>query len=228
MTFISNDPSWWPTINLGVFDSYWMVAAGIIVVYDWVLTLGQEIELIWLIGQTTEELILPGTYLCVYGMEGGEALFISMIWMLNTIWEVLALCLSVWVAMKHFREQRLNQSTGSTIGDYFRVLIQSHVLYFASFVSVSCLQLANVSPSIANSISTGSQILYAALLVLAVVQMFVLGPRLILSIREYHAKLVEYSDAEISMNTIVFQERNACRVVCREEKFGGGSVVVFI
>ncbi|KAG1797249.1 hypothetical protein EV424DRAFT_1442395 [Suillus variegatus] len=36
--------------------------------------------------------------------------------------------------------------------------------------------------------------------------MFVLGPRLILSVREYHAKLVTYSDAETSMNSIVFQE----------------------
>jgi hypothetical protein len=38
------------------------------------------------------------------------------------------------------------------------------------------------------------------------VQMFVLGPRLILSVREYHAKLVADSDAETSMNSIVFQE----------------------
>jgi hypothetical protein len=36
--------------------------------------------------------------------------------------------------------------------------------------------------------------------------MFVLGPRLILGIREYHAKLVADSDAEASMNSIVFQE----------------------
>ena len=43
-------------------------------------------------------------------------------------------------------------------------------------------------------------------LVLEVVQMFVLGPRLILSVREYHAKLVAGSDAETSMNSIVFQE----------------------
>jgi hypothetical protein len=39
------------------------------------------------------------------------------------------------------------------------------------------------------------------------VQMFVLGPRLILNVREYHAKLVANSDAETSMNSIVFQER---------------------
>ncbi|KAG1798445.1 uncharacterized protein HD556DRAFT_183704 [Suillus plorans] len=228
MTFVSNDPTWWPTINLSVFDSYWMVAAGVVVVYDWVLTFGQEIELIWrqrwslitvlylliryaglpysvvwllstipvsltdavstitnhvLSGTNVvvaaalgvimiarlhamyqgsrmmlaflviifltvnitcvvllaiglkyavgEELILSGTYLCVYGVEGDSSLLISMIWMLNTIWEVLALCLSVWVAVKHFRKRRLDSSTGSTIGDYFRVLIQSHVLYFA-------------------------------------------------------------------------------------------------
>jgi len=153
-----------------------------------------------------EELILSGTYLCVYGVEGDSSLLISMIWMLNTIWEVLALCLSVWVAVKHFRKRRLDSSTGSTIGDYFRVLIQSHVLYFASFVSVSCLQLANASPLLVDLNSIGSQILYVALLVLTIVQMFVLGPCLILSIRELHAKLVAYSDAETSMNSIVFQE----------------------
>jgi hypothetical protein len=39
-----------------------------------------------------------------------------------------------------------------------------------------------------------------------VVQMFVLGPRLILSVREYHAKLVVNSDAETSQNSIVLQE----------------------
>jgi hypothetical protein len=43
--------------------------------------------------------------------------------------------------------------------------------------------------------------------VLLVLQMFVLGPRLILSVREYNAKLVANSDAETSMNSIVFQER---------------------
>jgi hypothetical protein len=42
--------------------------------------------------------------------------------------------------------------------------------------------------------------------VLVVVQMFVLGPRLILSVREYHAKLIADSDTETSMNSIVFQE----------------------
>ncbi|KIK39632.1 hypothetical protein CY34DRAFT_324544 [Suillus luteus UH-Slu-Lm8-n1] len=47
MTLVSNDPIWWPYIDAQVFFSYWTVAAGVVVVYDWVLTIGQEIELIW-------------------------------------------------------------------------------------------------------------------------------------------------------------------------------------
>ncbi|KAG2364159.1 hypothetical protein BDR07DRAFT_817756 [Suillus spraguei] len=43
MTVVSNDPSLWPFISSDLFYSYWMVATGVVVVYDW----GQEIELIW-------------------------------------------------------------------------------------------------------------------------------------------------------------------------------------
>ncbi|KAG2104363.1 uncharacterized protein F5147DRAFT_838307 [Suillus discolor] len=305
MTFVSNDPSWWPRIKLSIFFSYWIVAAGVVVVYDWVLTLGQEIELIWrqrwslmtvlylvirYIGMpyavtkvlqnviwvsvtdavsnitnyaatgtnavvaamlgvimiarlyamhqgsrmiliflvitfltviiacgvilaielkyvVGEELILSDTYICGYVYEEDEQLWFSMVWMLYTVWEVLALCLAVWVAVKHFRNlRRLSGSTGSTIGDCFRVLVQSHVLYFASFFGVTCLQLAVFSPKIMNSYSIGAQILEGVLEILLFVQMFVLGPRLILSVREYHTKLVADSDAENSMNSIVFQE----------------------
>ncbi|KIK37485.1 hypothetical protein CY34DRAFT_455116 [Suillus luteus UH-Slu-Lm8-n1] len=79
-----------------------------------------------------EEGILSGMHMCGHGFYGDVQLLFSMVWMLNTVWEVLALCLSVWIAVKHFRDLRhLGPSTGSTIGDCFRVLIQSHVLYFA-------------------------------------------------------------------------------------------------
>ncbi|KAG1797250.1 hypothetical protein EV424DRAFT_503885 [Suillus variegatus] len=47
MTYVSNDPSWWSLINLNIFVGYWQAAAVVVVVYDWVLTLGQEIQLIW-------------------------------------------------------------------------------------------------------------------------------------------------------------------------------------
>ncbi|KAG2341235.1 hypothetical protein BDR05DRAFT_965648 [Suillus weaverae] len=302
MTIVSNDPSWRAMINS---NSYWMVAAGAVVVYDWVLTIGQEIELIWrqrwslmtvlylviryigppfsvvhilqympavsltdvgcnimnytingtnvvvaaMLGVimiarlhamyqrsknmliflviiflavniacgvimaialkdiVAEELILSGTYTCNYGYEADVQLLASIVWILNTVWEVLALCLSVWIAVKHFRDlRRLGPSTGLTIRDCFRVLIKSHVLYFASFVCVSCFELGYLYLQLSRPGSIGVLIL-GALQVFLSVQMFVLGPRLILSVREYHAKLVAGSDAEISMTSIVFQER---------------------
>ncbi|KAG2355206.1 hypothetical protein BDR07DRAFT_1426980 [Suillus spraguei] len=304
MTIISNDPSWWPTISWNILFSYWAVAAGVVVVYDWVLTLGQEVELIWrqrwslitvlylvlrymgipcsVIGvlqnmpfvsvtdagcnivyyavnvgnvvaaavlgvimiarlhainhrsrimliflvvtylainiacvtitvvglrdNTWVELILSGTYLC--GFENDTQLLYSMVWMLNTVWEVLALCLSVWVTVKHFRDlRRLGPSRGSIIGDCLKVLMKSHALYFASFLGVSALQFYNLSPEFLDSDSIGDATLSGIYEVLSAVQMFVLGPRLILSVRDYNAKLVADSDAETTMNSIVFQER---------------------
>jgi hypothetical protein len=71
-------------------------------------------------------------HICGYDYEENVQLPISMVGVLNTVWEVLALCLSVWIAVKHFRElRRFGPSTGSTIGDCFSVLVKSHVLYFA-------------------------------------------------------------------------------------------------
>jgi hypothetical protein len=86
-------------------------------------------QLFW---QTPEEAILSGMHMCSYSLEGNFQLLDSMFWMLNIVWEVLALCLSVWIAVKHFRDlRRLGPLTASPIGDCFRVLIKSHVLYFA-------------------------------------------------------------------------------------------------
>jgi hypothetical protein len=53
----------------------------------------------------------------------------------------------------------------------------------------------------------GAQMLDGAFQILFSVQMFVLGPRLILSVREYHAQLVAKSNPEISMSSIVVEER---------------------
>jgi hypothetical protein len=40
-----------------------------------------------------------------------------------------------------------------------------------------------------------------------VVQLFVMGPHLILGVREYHAKLVANSDTATDMTSIAFEER---------------------
>ncbi|KAG2354555.1 hypothetical protein BDR07DRAFT_1429077 [Suillus spraguei] len=154
------------------------------------------------------EQILSGMHTCSYVHQGDFQILFSMVWMLGIVWEVLALCLSVWISVKHFRNLRRPGLLAGSIRDCFRVLIKSHVLYFASFVCVSCLRgLGTLSPELTNSYSIGVQAVNGALQILTGVQMFVLGPRLILSVRENHAELLANSDAETSMDTIVFQER---------------------
>ena len=55
-----------------------------------------------------------------------------MIWILGAAWETLALCLAIWITVKHFRELR-GPSTGWIVRDCFAVLVKSHVFYFARF-----------------------------------------------------------------------------------------------
>ncbi|OAX30970.1 hypothetical protein K503DRAFT_806511 [Rhizopogon vinicolor AM-OR11-026] len=47
MTVVSNDPIWWPVINSYHIASYLQAVSFTVVTYDWVLTFGQEIELVW-------------------------------------------------------------------------------------------------------------------------------------------------------------------------------------
>ncbi|KAG2036227.1 hypothetical protein BDR03DRAFT_960575 [Suillus americanus] len=155
-----------------------------------------------------EEVILSGTYQCSTGYTQDILFLDSIGWILSTVWQILALCLAVWIAVKHFRELR-QHSEGGMIGDCFTVLIKTHVLYFASFVAVSCFQLVlNFSQTLSeNQSSLEIQIYFGLLQILAVMRSFVLGPRLILSLREYNAKLVTDSDAATGMTSIAFQER---------------------
>jgi hypothetical protein len=53
----------------------------------------------------------------------------------------------------------------------------------------------------------GAQVYYGVLLFVFPVQMFVLGPHLILGIREYHAERVDKFEAGTNFTTIHFQER---------------------
>lgn len=84
------------------------------------------------------------------------------------------------------------------------MLIETHVFYFAAYATVTCLNLGSLSPNIGNSSSLGVDIYNGILQIAQAVQMFVLGPRLILSVRECHAKA--NSDEGIDMSTIAFQE----------------------
>ncbi|KAG1884724.1 hypothetical protein F4604DRAFT_185759 [Suillus subluteus] len=72
-----------------------------------------------------EEFVLYGTYQCMFD-SGGDFIFLtSMTWILFTVWEVLVLCLAVWIAVKHFHELR-QHSTRGIIGDCFTVLMKTH------------------------------------------------------------------------------------------------------
>jgi hypothetical protein len=80
--------------------------------------------------QISVEYILSGSHLCVFE-TGTISLFLTqMTWILGTTWEILAFCLAVWIAVKHFRELP-RPSTGLAVRDCFTVLIETHVFYFA-------------------------------------------------------------------------------------------------
>ncbi|KAG2139181.1 uncharacterized protein EDB93DRAFT_1253109 [Suillus bovinus] len=205
------------------------VAAFVGLTYDWALTFGQEIELIWrqrwslmtvlylgvrylgMLYVTLDMLddapIISLTDTCGISSMGDIVLVTSVTWILSTVWEVLALCLAVWIAVKHFRELRQHPA-GGIIGDCFTVLMKTHVVYFVSFIAVSCFHLIlQFTPTFLSNDTLVALIISGFLQILEVVQMFVLGPRLILSIREYSARLVVGSDAATAMTSIAFQER---------------------
>jgi hypothetical protein len=77
--------------------------------------------------QILAEFVLSGTYIC---SEESSRNLTEVTWILGAAWEILALCLAVWIAVKHFRELQ-RASTGWAVGDCFTVLIETHVFYFA-------------------------------------------------------------------------------------------------
>jgi hypothetical protein len=80
----------------------------------------------------SEEYVLSGAHICSYNSLDNIVLG-EMTWVLGTAWEIFALCLSVWIAVKHFRETQ-RPSSGWTVGDCFMILIKTRVFYFARFV----------------------------------------------------------------------------------------------
>jgi len=148
----------------------------------------QSTHLIW------DEVVFSSIYRCVG--RGGNPNVISEAWILNMVWEALVLCLAMRIAIKRFIELR-RLSTGWRTGDCFTVLIKSHVLYFVAFIVVSFFNIGMLSPNFSES-----AIYSGVLRIVSLVQMFVLGPRLILSVRGYLAELTDASDEGIRMTTL--------------------------
>ncbi|KAG2365591.1 hypothetical protein BDR07DRAFT_1607429 [Suillus spraguei] len=154
-----------------------------------------------------EVLILFGTYQCAVRYEGDVRILKSMPWILTTAWEILALCLAAWIAVHHFRDLQRHSARG-IIGDFVTVLMKSHLNYFSSFVVVSFFWLGEVSPTFtADPFSLKTGVYRGFLQIILVVQLFVVGPRLILSVRRYRAELMAYSDEETGIVSIALQER---------------------
>ncbi|KAG2032760.1 hypothetical protein BDR03DRAFT_1014911 [Suillus americanus] len=150
---------------------------------------------------SAEDVILSGNRMCLStGSKLNQEMFVPTL-----VWEVIALFLAAWIVVKHVREMQ-QSPTGSTVEDCFTALIRSHVPYFVGFVAVTCFNLGTLSPTLETT-AVGSGIYYGIFQIAQFVQMFVLGPRLVLSIRDFHAKLVADSDEGTGVTTIAFHER---------------------
>ncbi|KAG2356636.1 hypothetical protein BDR07DRAFT_433518 [Suillus spraguei] len=212
MTLVSNDPSRWPSIDSDRISSYIIVASSAVVIYDWALTFGREIELVWrqrcslmtflylgvryigilwaIVGILANVQTISGTDIvtiqdsadnshCHFrgclcsrrtdhcdnnktNFRGGGPFLLQITWVIgNTVWEVIALCFAVWIAVKHFRELR-QYSTGGIVGDCLAVLMKTHVFYFLSFAAVTCFQLSYLSHRIAPGPYSLKYIIYHA------------------------------------------------------------------
>ncbi|KIK35139.1 hypothetical protein CY34DRAFT_17220 [Suillus luteus UH-Slu-Lm8-n1] len=73
----------------------------------------------------------------------------------------------------------------------------------SSFAAVASFRISYLSPKLPNGDSTGAELYYGISLFFSLLQMFLLGPRLVLSVREHGAKLVADSD---EMTTIAFEQ----------------------
>ncbi|KAG1793606.1 uncharacterized protein HD556DRAFT_1476870 [Suillus plorans] len=152
------------------------------------------------IGVSGVENIRSGNRQCSENMNTEDAHLNVETLIPTTVWEILALCLAVWIVVKKFCELKKSQA-GANIRECFMVLMRGHMLYFVAFAAVSCFNLSILSPNL-SSFSVGVDFYYGISEVAQAMQMFVLGPRLILSIREYHAQLAESSDEATCFTTI--------------------------
>ncbi|KAG2361989.1 hypothetical protein BDR07DRAFT_1407940, partial [Suillus spraguei] len=152
------------------------------------------------------KIILYGTQ-CVYEIDASEQLRMFEAYTVATAYEALTTCLAVWIVVKHLRELQPRSTGGSVISDCFTVLLKTHLLYFLFFATSSSLNIGLMSPRFSASSSAGAQSYRGILELATLFQMFVIGPRLILSIREYHADHIpDFGEGLTSIHPIAFRE----------------------
>ncbi|KAG2055313.1 hypothetical protein BDR06DRAFT_954073 [Suillus hirtellus] len=116
---------------------------------------------------SVEEVVLSGTYECKIDYAGNTILLYAITWILDIGLELLLLGLTLRIAVKRLRELRQYSKSG-VFGDCYTVLVKTHLWY--------------------NPNSVGTQIYLGVGQIFQFVQMFVMGPRLILSVRGHHAE----------------------------------------
>lgn len=153
----------------------------------------------------TNVILLNGTQ-CISEVNEGEQRSTLEGYIVAIVWHILTLCLAIWITAKHFCELQPPSAGQTFIGDYFIVLIKTQVFYFAIFTAGCCFNIGLISPMVSDTSRVGGQIYWGFLELATLLQMFVVGPRLILSIRKYHADLLPNSeDGTFEMRAIAFQ-----------------------
>lgn len=145
-----------------------------------------------------DEFILSGTYQCVSEVsQPSDSLIMGTTWIFYMAWAILGMSLAAWAAFRHFRE--IKQWTAK---DRLTALVKSHMIYFTILATACCLSLGLLSPKIPSFLSMKGDIYYGVIEIILFVQMFLLGPYLILSIRKYNNDLTATSDAGIGIQLL--------------------------
>jgi len=148
------------------------------------------------LGVSSQEAVLSGYHTCITTIDAEMMHLIYESVISTCIWEILVLFLALWIVIKHFHELR-QSPTRLNIVHCFTILMESHTPYFLVFVIMTCFTLGSISPNITNTVE---RLIYFSIWVTSqMLQMFVLGPRLILSVRTKYEARAEGATSMMSM-----------------------------
>ncbi|KAG2138274.1 hypothetical protein BD769DRAFT_1384788 [Suillus cothurnatus] len=178
MTLVSNDPSWWPIINVNLIASYFAVAESVGIMYDWELTFGKEVELIWV--------RYTGIGYAVQSSNNFD----------NRFSEHSTLMLSIPAKTTEL----------SCRGRYYWARSRKVLIFLVViFLAITITNVVMISVMM-KQITVDWFIVSDVLSGITVCAVVCAGTRLVLGVREYYAELLANSDTATAMTSIAFQE----------------------
>ncbi|KAG2062112.1 hypothetical protein BDR06DRAFT_29266 [Suillus hirtellus] len=132
-------------------------------------------------------LILSGSYVCSPSFNGNGVLLVDLAWIIGIAWEVFVLSLAVWIAVIHIRELP-RSSTRGILEDCFTVLIKTHVVYFTSFVAVSCFQIGYLSPALSTVCQSDTHLCMRARFIVSIEPIFFGDSDISWPFSDFHAR----------------------------------------